>query len=196
MCQNVPKKNHQIMLDPAFLEYEQGGVGLVGYSKYIASTDGVSLEWASEFVLKDKDILIELLDRFNYIFFLMSRESYFVDMPVFSEKDWDPTFSSGDLINIGWTIYAYSEPAILYGYYPVLMSGIRDSSDLFCPHSKVAVDDCFVNNWGLIRSMELAEQIARVNNSVEHENRLHWEVLGVFLHPNSYLKLLKELLDK
>lgn len=184
------------MLDPAFLEYERGGENLVDCSKYIASTDGLALEWASEFILKDESVLTELLDSFRYIFFLMSRRNYFFDMPVFSEKEWDPAFCAEKLINIGWTIYACSEPAILYGHYPVLMDGVRDSDDLFDSHSKIAVDDSFVNNWGLIRTMDLADQIARLNNSIEHENKMHWEVLGVFLHPISYFRLLKELLGE
>lgn len=165
-------------MDPAFWDDVLGGPALGKFVNSVRSASGESLEQSTEFILADKAVLPELLKIHKVILFLASSAEYLEEYPPMFSEDWDKNLCVNELRLLGWTIYAYSEPAILYGLYPVSFQ-LGD----------VLFDERYVNKFGLIKNRIAANAYANLNNSSEGENSGHWRVIGVYVDQVSRKRL-------
>lgn len=177
-CDSVPRFSDQFIIDPALLIKCKGGIGISRYTKELCSVSGVPLEEENEFILKNFGILSDLSNIFKYVFFIISEKIYLESMPTFFPNEWDDELKIETLTTIGWTVYAFSEPGLLYGSYPIrFQEGI------------VAIDCKYINEWGLIKTEELAREIAEINNNAGDENSGHWAILGVCVDKITFSRL-------
>lgn len=177
-CESVPKFSDQLILDPALLSQCEGGIGISKFAEALYGASGVSLGYETNFILKNSKILPNLSKEFKYIFFVISDEIHRKNMPTFYCDEWDERLKIDALINIGWTVYAFSEPALLYGFYPIKMQG-----------ETVVVDCDYINKWGLIKNEKLAREIAKINNNSGDENSGHWAILGICVDKMTFFRL-------
>lgn len=180
LCQEVPKKADRVMLDPAFWNESDGGVDINKFSHALKSTSGHELENSTEFVVTDASAIFSLSQIFKYLFFVISEIEYTNEMPVNYSDEWDKSLKITDLVIVGWSVYAFSEPAFLYGTYPVKFEG-----------DNVIFDKKYINEWGLIKSQELAKKVAATNNANGDANDSHWRVLGICVDQNTLSRLRK-----
>lgn len=182
-CESLPRFSDQLIIDPALLVQCKGGIGISKYRKALCSASGVPLEDETEFILKNSAALSDLSKDFNYVFFLISDEIYHKNIPTFFSDEWDKKLKIDALINIGWTVYAFSEPALLHGFYPIKLQG-----------EVAVIDHNYINEWGLIKTEELAKEVAKINNNSEDENSGHWVILGMCVDNITFSRLEEQRL--
>lgn len=207
-CQKLPVFSGRLVLDPAYIEECPGGENMIKLRGDIESTSGELPDIGTEFVLRNKSVLPIIQNEFKYVFFVVSDEFYLRDLPAFFDDEWDPSLKIHDLINIGWSVYAFSEPAILFGLYPIRVSEERVNVDEDFINefgrnragregmTKVDVDRNFINEFGLIKNRSLAEQVAMENNEADDTpNHGHWRAIGMFVDAVTYQRLESLLLE-
>lgn len=178
ILQELPRKANRVILDPAFWYESEGGETIEKFNNGLKSASGHELKDSTEFVLTNANILSELSNEYKYVFFTISDKSYVADMPVNHSDEWDKSLKIDDLITLGWTVYAFSEPAFLYGTYPVKFEG----DNIIC-------DEKYINDWGLLKSEELAKEVAATNNTNGDANDSYWRVIGICVDKNTFSRL-------
>lgn len=178
LCREIPRIFGRIMLDPGLLIPCPGGDDILRFHRDVVGANGSSLDTETEFILKNIDALPEIQREFEYIFFLLADELYLRDLPVFFHEKWDSRLKIDDLINVGWSVYAFSEPAILHGHYPIKISEVG-----------IVLDDDIINDFGLIKNNSMAERVATLNNKANDENSGYWRVVGLFVDQTTYQRL-------
>lgn len=180
LCQEVPAKAGQVILDPAFWNESEGGEYIKKFTHALKSTSGHELQDSTEFVITDASAILPLSQLFKYLFFIISEVEYANEMPVNYSDEWDKSLKIDDLVILGWSVYAFSEPAFLYGNYPVKFEG-----------DNIALDKEYINEWGLIKNEELARKVVKLNNANDDVNSSHWRVLGICVDQNTLSRLRK-----
>jgi hypothetical protein len=180
LCQEVPNKAGRVMLDPAFWNEIEGGVDINKFTHALKSTSGHKLENSTEFVVTDASAILALSQIFKYLFFIISEVEYINEMPVNYSDEWDKSLKIDDLVILGWSVYAFSEPAFLYGNYPVKFEG-----------DNIILDKEYINEWGLILNEELARKVAKLNNANNDANSEHWRVIGICVDQNTLSRIRK-----
>lgn len=178
LCQEVPKKAGRVILDPAFWKESEGGEYIKKFSHALKSTSGHHLQDSTEFVITDASAILPLSQIFNYLFFIISEAEYANEMPVNYSDEWDKSLKIDDLVTLGWSVYAFSEPAFLYGTYPVKFDG-----------DHTIFDEKYMNEWGLIKNEELARKVAATNNTNGDVNDSYWRVIGICVDKNTFSRL-------
>lgn len=181
LCQEVPIKAGQVILDPAIWKESEGGEDIKIFTHSLKSASGHALENSTEFVITDASAILPLSKIFKYLFFIISEVEYVNEMPVNYSDQWDKSLKIDDLTMLGWTVYAFSEPAFLHGSYPV-----KFESD------NIILDKNYINEWGLIKNEELARKVAVTNNTNGDANDSHWRVLGICVDQNTFSRLNKD----
>lgn len=182
LCHEVPNKAGRVILDPAFWNETEGGVDINKFTHALKSTSGHELENSTEFVVTDASAILPLSQIFKYLFFIISEVEYVNEMPVNYSDEWDKSLKIDDLNMLGWTVYAFSEPAILHGTYPVKFE-----------NDSIILNRNYINKWGLIKNEELARKVAETNNTNGDANDSHWRVLGICVDQNTFSRLHKDL---
>lgn len=180
LFQEIPIKAGQLILDPAFWNESEGGDGMEKFTYALKSTTGNKLDDSTEFVITDASAIPSISQMFKYLFFVISEVEYAHEMPAYHSDEWDKALKIDDLSTLGWTVYAFSEPAFLYGSYPVKFE--KDN---------IILDKNYINEWGLIKSEELAKKVAATNNTSGDVNDSHWRVLGICVDQNTLSRLHK-----
>lgn len=178
ICQEVPNRAGQVILDPAFWNESEGGADIKKFTFALKSASGHELENSTNFVVADSNVILPLLEIFNYLFFIISEVEYANEMPVNYSDEWDKSLKIDDLIMLGWSVFAFSEPAFLYGTYPIKFEG-----------DNTIFDEKYINEWGLIKSEELAKEVAVINNANGDANDSYWKVLGICVDKNTFSRL-------
>ncbi len=178
LCNAIPLFNGRPILDPALIDAQAGGDAVANLSDCVGAANGVDLRCEDEFVLKDVGALDAISEHFRYVFFVVSDLIYQSDLPSFFSDEWDPLLCLSEMQLLGWTVYAFSEPAIFFGCYPIKING-----------DTAAIDENYINEWGLIRNKVLADEIAKKNNEPEDENKGHWRPLGIYADKKTYIRL-------
>ena len=178
LCQEVPTKAGRVILDPAFWKESEGGEYIKKFNHALKSTSGHLLQDSTEFVITDAGAILSLSQIFNYLFFIISEVEYANEMPVNYSDEWDKSLKIDDLVTLGWSVYAFSEPAFLYGSYPVKFE--KDN---------IIIDKNYINEWGLIKNQELAKKVATTNNTNGDVNDSYWRVIGICVDKNTFSRL-------
>lgn len=178
LCNSFPLFRGRPVLDPALLEGLEGGDFIAGMSDYLEGANGTDLKYEDQFILKDAKALNDISEVFRYIFFIVCDLEYQTDLPSFFFDEWDPSLRLEDLELLGWTVYAFSEPALLFGSYPILIDG-----------KKFSFDEIYINEWGLIRDDFLAKAVASKNNQPADENKGHWRPLAIYVDKRTHARL-------
>lgn len=178
LCNSIPFFHGRPVLDPALLEGLEGGEAIAGVSEFVEGANGADLRFEDQFVLKDAEALDAISEAFRYIFFVVCDLDYQADLPSFFFDEWDPLLSLEGMELLGWTVYAFSEPAIFFGSYPISING-----------DNFSFDETYINEWGLIRDDVLAKAVASRNNEPADENKGHWRPLGIYVDKKTHARL-------
>jgi hypothetical protein len=178
LCQELPTKGGRVILDPAFWNESEGGKGVENFTSSLKSASGNKLVNSTEFVVTDAKAIDSLSKIFRYLFFIFCEDEYINEMPVNYFDEWDKTLKIDNLVTLGWSVYAFSEPAFLYGSYPVKFEG-----------DNITLDRDYFNQWGLIKNEELARKVVKLNNSNEDANSTHWRVLGICVDQKTFARI-------
>lgn len=152
---------------------------LDSFGAYLLNTSGQDVKYGYQFIVKNVDFYTELKSTNCISYLIAADDGYFQDVPLFFEDQWDSSLLLNDMILIGWTVNKYTEPAILFGIYPIIK---EDSSfEIISPHS--------INQWGLIANYKKAKQIANENTLVDHDSEI-WRPLAVYVDKYSFSKII------
>lgn len=152
---------------------------LDNFSLYLLNASGQDVKYGYQFIVKNLDFYIELSKSNSISYLIAADDRYFQDVPLFFEDQWDPTLLLNDMILIGWTVNKFTEPAVLFGIYPITKKG----------NTFEIVNPDLINQWGLIANYKDAEIIAS-ENTLEDPDSEDWRPLAVYLDKYSFKKLI------
>ncbi|CAB1216823.1 hypothetical protein [Acinetobacter bouvetii] len=152
---------------------------LDSFSPYLLNTSGQDVKYGYQFVVKNRDFYTELNKTNRISYLIAADDSYFQDLPLFFEDQWDSALLLSDMILIGWTVNKFTEPAFLFGIYPIIK---KDSSfEILSPSS--------INQWGLIPNHKKAKEIANENTLIDNYSEI-WRPLAVYVDKYSFKKII------
>lgn len=151
---------------------------------FIKTTDGNKFQANSEFVIIDSNFFSCLQENNLLSFTVFSDAEYLKDLPVFFEDEWSESISMQSMKLLGWTVNKYTEPAFLYGLFPIEPETDKKGNIL---GYKITNKD-IVNNFGLINNYENAVKVANTNNIEDIYNEV-WRPLAICVDYNTFAKI-------
>ncbi|AOA59585.1 hypothetical protein [Acinetobacter larvae] len=168
---------HQWMIPELLSEIEDKDF-LKSISNYILDCHGLDIVDGYQFIVTDRSVF-NIISHTNYLCYVVVADSdYFEDVPVFFENEWDENLKFDEMFLLGWTVNKYTEPAILYGKYPIK---IQDNNTFI-------ENENIINKWGLINEYSIAKKIAKENSSLDPYDEI-WRPLAIFVDSYSMNKL-------
>lgn len=152
---------------------------LDSFSPYLLNTSGQDVKYGYQFIVKNLDFYTELNSTNRISYLIAADNSYFQDVPLFFEDQWDPSLLLNDMVLIGWTVNKFTEPAVLFGIYPIIKK--NNSFEVLYPS--------LINQWGLIVNYKKAEEIANENTLIDNDSEI-WRPLAVYVDKYSYKKIV------
>lgn len=172
------KYEDHLWMIPELLQEVEDPEMLAQYSDFLLNCSGLPVEYGYQFVVKDK-YFFERLSQSDFISYLIAADDgYFEELPLFFEDQWDSKFLLDEMFILGWTVNKYTEPAVLFGIFPIIKEGER----------YIIKDANMINKWGLIGNQNDAKKIAQINTNLDSDNET-WRALAVYVDKFSFNRL-------
>lgn len=152
-------------------------------AELIQTTDAKEFEPNSEFIISN-DAFFSWLKETNFLSYtIFSEEQYKEDLPVFFDEDWSRSVSTDSMSLLGWTVNKFTEPAFLFGTFPI--EPVVNNKNIIGYN---IIDKSMINRYGLISNYENAAKIAKINISEDLYGEI-WRPLALYVDKYTYQKI-------
>lgn len=116
---------------------------------------------------------------------IFSEKEYKEDLPVFFDEYWSRSVSTSSMTLLGWTVNKFTEPAFLFGLFPIEAIILNKEVTGY----KI-LDKSIINNYGLIEKYEDARKIAELNTLEDQYSEI-WRPLALYVDEYNNRKIEK-----
>lgn len=151
----------------------------------IQTTDAQEYDPNSEFVISDNSFFSWLKETNFLSYTIFSEEEYKADLPIFFDECWSRSVNTNSMILLGWTVNKFTEPAFLFGTFPI--EPIVSNKEVI---GYKVIDKSMINDYGLIGKYEDAVKIAELNTLEDQYGEI-WRPLALYVDEYTNQKIEK-----